>query len=64
MSMMPKVVMEKKIANSCHFIAFFKIKASGIDNVTVAVMNDNAVPKGIPLSIKTSIIGITETELA
>ena len=56
--------MPKKMANSCHFIAFLSINASGIDKVTVAVIKAKAVPRGIPLPTNASIIGIIETELA
>ena len=56
--------MPKKMASNCHFMAFLRIKASGIDKVTVAVIKANAVPKGIPLPTRASTIGMTETELA
>lgn len=56
--------MPKKANNNCHFMAFLRIKASGKDNATVAVIKAKAVPSGIPLPIKASITGKTETELA
>lgn len=62
--MMPIVVRPKNVASSGHFMAFFRINASGIDRVTVAVMKANAVPRGIPLPINASTTGITDTELA
>ena len=61
---MPRVVTPKKVTNNCHFIAFLRINASGKDKATVAVIKARAVPTGIPLLIKASIIGKTETELA
>ena len=62
--MIPVVVMLKNIVKSCQLIAFFRINASGIDKVTVAVIKARAVPRGIPFPTKASIMGITETELA
>lgn len=63
-NIIPRVVIPKNIANNFQLIAFFKINASGMENVTVAVMKANAVPSGTPLSIKASITGITLTEFA
>ena len=56
--------MPMNMASNCHLITLFKIKTSGIDKVTVAVIKANAVPNGTPFSTNASIIGITLTEFA
>ena len=45
-------------------MTFFNIKISGIETVTMEVINAKAVPKGTPLPTNASITGITLTELA
>jgi len=61
---MPMMVMLKKVNSNCFFMSFASIKLSGIEIVTVAVINARAEPIGIPLLTKASIIGMTPTELA
>jgi len=56
--------MLKKATKSGQRITFFKISASGIESVTMAVMNAKAVPREAPFPIIASITGITLTELA
>ena len=46
------------------FIAFLRMSASGIERVTVAVIKASAVPRDTPLSTRTSIMGISQTEFA
>ena len=62
--MMPTTVIPKNKVNNCHFMIFFNIKACGIDNVTVEVINAKIDPKGTPLLTKTSIIGMILIEFA
>ena len=60
----PVKVVPKNQAKSCHFITFFKIIDSGIETVTIAVINARAVPRGTPLPNNAYMTGITLTELA
>lgn len=64
MDIIPIVVMPKNVRRSGNFITFRKINASGIERVTVAVMNANAVPRDIPFSMRTPTIGMTLSEFA
>jgi len=52
-------IVQKKINKSLSFITFFKIKNSGKDNPTTAIINANQVPSGIHFAIKAWTIGIT-----
>jgi len=56
--MIPAMVMPKKRASNCHFMTFFKIRPSGMEMVTMAVMNAKAVPRGTPLPTKVSIFNV------
>lgn len=56
--------MPKNKPKSCQPMTFFKIKPSGMETVTMAVINAKAVPKGTPLPTIASITGITLTEFA
>lgn len=60
----PIEVTLKKANNNCQFIIFLRIKTLGIDKVTVAVIKAIAVPKGTPLFVRASTIGITLIEFA
>lgn len=62
--MLPMVVIPKKIVKSFNEMAFFRINASGIDRVTVEVMNASPVPIGTPFDTSAWIMGITLIELA
>jgi len=64
MMIIPIMVIPKNIPKSCHFITFLSIMPSGIETVTIAVINANAVPIGTPLPTNASITGITLTEFA
>ena len=61
---MPKMVIPKNKANSCHFMTLLNINISGKETVTMAVMNAKAVPMGTPFPTSASIIGMTPTEFA
>ena len=50
--MIAKATMPKNINKSFNFIILFKIKASGKESPTVAIIKAKAVPIGIPLAIK------------
>ena len=64
MIIIPVRVIPKNKPKSCQPITFFKIKPSGTETVTMAVIKAKAVPKGTPLPTIASITGITLTELA
>jgi len=57
-------IVQKKINKSLSFITFFKIKNSGKDNPTTAIINANQVPSGIHFAIKAWTIGMTLVEFA
>lgn len=61
---MPIDVTITKADSNFQFIAFLRINNPGMDSVTVAVIKASEVPKGTPLPVIASIIGITLTELA
>lgn len=54
---MKDVIRPKKIHIKRHFMTFFSKTASGTDSPTTAIINASAVPTGIPLATKTSIMG-------
>lgn len=61
--MMAIVVIVKNIAMSGSVIARLSIMASGRLSAETAIMNDNAVPKGIPFSKRTTAIGTIAAQL-
>ena len=52
-------MVQKKINKSLSFITFFKIKNSGKDNPTTAIINAKPVPSGIHFAINAWTIGMT-----
>lgn len=64
MIIIPTIVIPKNNARSCHRMTLLKIIDSGIEIVTIAVINDKAVPSGTPLPTSASMTGITLTEFA
>ena len=57
------VTIPKNIANNCRLITFFKIKASGREIPTIAIIKASAVPIGTPFATSDSIMGMTPLAL-
>lgn len=55
--MIKSVIVEKNIAISRHVITFLSRVASGSDKPTTAIINEIAVPSGIPFATNTSMTG-------
>ena len=63
MNIIPKAVMPKNIMISLSFIALLKIVASGRLKAAVAIINDSAVPNGMPFLNSATAIGTIAAQL-